>query len=121
MGGQPMRTSGRIAIPALFILATMPKAITKINRMRTSLTFQSLACFVAALCAGCTAVNPLKTAPASADKPWQSSQIPALATKLAPLTADAGAPRVDPSHTYTLVELVDLAQRSNRSTRAAWE
>jgi outer membrane protein TolC len=66
-------------------------------------------------------VDPLKTAPPSSDKPWQSSQIPPLAAKLTPLTADAGAPPIDPAHTYTLVELVDIAQRSNRSTRVAWQ
>ncbi len=77
--------------------------------------------FASVLLAGCTAVDPLKTAPASADKPWPSPATSSLASKVAPLTADPGAPPIDPAHTYTLVELVDLAQRSNRTTRASWE
>jgi len=36
------------------------------------------------------------------------------------LTESAAAPRIDPSRAYTLPELIDLAQRHNRTTRVAW-
>ena len=28
---------------------------------------------------------------------------------------------IDPDHAYTLAELIDIAQRSNKQTRVAWE
>jgi outer membrane protein len=93
----------------------------------TSLTCKSLlpvqipTICLAILCGGCTAVDPLKTAPPSANKPWASTETSRLAADVDRLTNDAAAPRIDTSHTYTLVELVDFAQRSNRSTRVAWE
>ncbi len=70
---------------------------------------------------GCTAIDPLKTAPASAEKPWQSPETNRLAKKLDPLTLDPTPPKIDLAHTYTLVDLVDLAQRTNRTTRVAWQ
>lgn len=70
---------------------------------------------------GCASVDPMKTAPASASRPWQSSQTATLAAKVEPFTTDPGAPRIDSSHIYTLGELVDLAQRRNRATRVTWE
>jgi outer membrane protein TolC len=66
-------------------------------------------------------VNPLRTAPASAYQPWQSSETVPLAKKLDAVTQDPAPPQIDLAHTYKLVDLVDLAQRSNRSTRAAWQ
>jgi outer membrane protein len=74
-------------------------------------------------------------APASPDTPWQfqlSEEAPA-----SPASATA-APRqftvppntavhlptpadIDPSHVYSLVELIDIAQRRNPATRVAWE
>ncbi len=71
--------------------------------------------------AGCTAIDPLKTAPRSADQPWRSSEAPRLAKELDRLTQDPGAPQIDPTRTYQLVDLVDLAQRNNRATRVAWQ
>jgi outer membrane protein TolC len=96
--------------------------------MAASLTFNSAcgtwlvaACLAALSLDGCTAIDPLKTAPASAEKPWQSSETNRLARKLDALTQDPAAPKIDLGHTYKLVELVDLAQRTNRTTRVAWQ
>jgi outer membrane protein len=96
--------------------------------MAASLTFNSAyanwlvaGCFAALSLGGCTAVDPLKTAPASADKPWQSPETNRLAKKLDPLTQDPTPHKIDPAHTYTLVDLVDLALRTNRTTRVAWQ
>jgi len=74
-------------------------------------------------------------APASPDTPWQfeaSKEAPAP-----PAAAPVAAKRfavpdnttvqlpspadIDPNHIYSLVELIDLAQRRNPSTRVAWE
>jgi outer membrane protein len=73
-------------------------------------------------------------APASPDTPWQFE--PAKETPTAPAPA-AEAKRftvpdnaavqlpspadIDPNHVYSLVELIDIAQRRNPSTRVAWE
>jgi outer membrane protein len=96
--------------------------------MAASLTFNSAyanwlvaGCLAALSLGGCTAIDPLKTAPASAEKPWQSSEANHLAKKLDPLTQDPRPPKIDLAQTYTLVDLVDLALRTNRTTRVAWQ
>jgi outer membrane protein len=96
--------------------------------MAASLTFNQAcapwliaACFAALSLGGCTAIDPLKTAPASVDQPWKSSETNRLAKKLNGLTQDPLPPKIDLTHTYKLVDLVDLAQRSNRTTRVAWQ
>jgi outer membrane protein len=86
-----------------------------------------------ALLGACNDTSDL--APASPDTPWQvqlTERAPA-----APATA-AVAPRqftiptntavhlpspadIDPGHVYSLVELIDIAQRRNPTTRVAWE
>src|SRR5215831_959363 len=74
-------------------------------------------------------------APASPDTPWQFE--PSKEAPGAPAAAPAAAKRfalpentavqlpspadVDPDHTYSLVELIDIAQRRNPATRVAWE
>src|ERR1700758_5776313 len=74
-------------------------------------------------------------APASPDTPWQFE--PSKEAPTAPAPAAAGARRfavpentavqlpspadVDPHHVYSLVELIDIAQRRNPATRVAWE
>src|SRR5262252_4825600 len=74
-------------------------------------------------------------APASPDTPWQfepSKEAPGV-----PLPAPAAAKRfavpenttvqlpspadIEPNHVYSLVELIDIAQRRNPATRVAWE
>lgn len=98
----------------------------------------SVACFVLAL-SGC-ATDALDLAPSSPDKPWvpkQNQKIaggqqassqssgdkqpdfsvpanPALSLMATPVT-------IDTRQTYDLAQLIDLAQRSNPSTRNTWE
>ena len=91
------------------------------------------------LLSGC-ATQALETAPQRADTPWQPNvakngtllpgkpnskqgliipqefTLPANTT-LAPRAADT---RVNAEHSYTLAELIDLAQSSNPTTRVAW-
>ena len=40
---------------------------------------------------------------------------------IADLPRPTDGPRIDVAHTYTLAELIDLAQTSNPETRVAWE
>src|SRR5215813_1983625 len=74
-------------------------------------------------------------APASPDTPWQFE--PSKETQTAPAAPAPAARRftvpentavqlpspadVDPNHAYSLVELIDIAQRRNPATRVAWE
>lgn len=76
---------------------------------------------MAGVLCGCAAIDPMKTAPDSPDRPWRNSESGALASRLEELTQTSSPPKIDPSRTYSLVELIDLAQRNNRATRAAWE
>src|SRR5262249_12310043 len=86
-----------------------------------------------ALLCGCNDTSSL--APPSPDTPWQF-QVPE-GTPTAPSSASA-KPRqftvptntavklpssadIDPRHVYSLVELIDIAQRRNPATRVAWE
>src|SRR5215472_6804992 len=94
--------------------------------------FRRIALAGCALLGACNDTSDL--APASPDTPWQfepSKEAPA------PRAAAAGARRfavpentaiqlpspadIDPDHVYSLVELIDIAQRRNPSTRVAWE
>jgi outer membrane protein len=90
--------------------------------------------------AGCTLLAACNDtgnlAPASPDTPWQAQSADVAA---APPPASASAsPRqftvpqdtvaqapsssgIDPSHVYSLVELIDIAQSRNPATRVAWE
>ena len=97
-----------------------------------------------AMVCGCNDTRNL--APASPTTPWQTTvTVPGSAPKTAPpgtppsrLASGAVAdrydlprdpalpwpddqPAIDPAHQYTLVELIDIAQRSNKETRIAWE
>jgi outer membrane protein len=92
-----------------------------------------------ALAAGCVLLNACNDtsdlAPASPDSPWQVQQIEGVPAP--PVSAGAAPKRftvpmntavhlpsaadVDPSHVYSLVELIDIAQRRNPATRVAWE
>jgi outer membrane protein len=74
-------------------------------------------------------------APASPDTPWQFE--PSKEAPTAPAPAAVKARRfavpentavqlptpadIDPNHVYSLVELIDIAQRRNPATRVAWE
>ena len=91
----------------------------------------ALAGFV--LLGGCNDTRDL--APASSDTPWQFE--PSNEAPTTPAPAAVGARRfavpentavllpspanIDPNHAYSLVELIDIAQRRNPATRVAWE
>src|SRR5215471_14724833 len=73
-------------------------------------------------------------APASPDTPWQFEASKEAGTPAAaPVAAKrftvpentavqlAAPADIDPSHVYSLVELIDIAQRRNPTTRVAWE
>jgi outer membrane protein len=74
-------------------------------------------------------------APASPDTPWQfqpSKEAPATPAPAAATARRFAVPEntavqlpspadVDPNHVYSLVELIDIAQRRNPATRVAWE
>ncbi len=74
-------------------------------------------------------------APASPDTPWQFEPSKEATTAPAPAAVEARrfavpentavqlpAPAdIDPNHVYSLVEVIDLAQRRNPATRVAWE
>jgi outer membrane protein len=60
-----------------------------------------------------------QSAPTSPDRPWHSAQeasIEDAARKLA-----EGRFEIDPTQTYSLAELIDLAETHNPQTRVAWE
>src|SRR5262249_34679848 len=85
------------------------------------------------LLGGCNDTRDL--APATPNTPWQFEPSEEAAT--APAPATVGARRftvpentavqlpspadIDPNHVYSLVELIDIAQRRNPTTRVAWE
>jgi outer membrane protein len=70
-------------------------------------------------------------APSSPDTPWQISVATEPTASTAPkrfaLPHDSALPwpdetaAIDPAHSYTLAELIDIAQRRNKDTRIAWE
>jgi outer membrane protein len=60
-----------------------------------------------------------QSAPASADRPWHSSQEGALEDAARKLRE--GRFEIDSTQTYSLAELIDLAERHNPKTRVAWE
>ena len=93
---------------------------------------------------GCNDTRDL--APASPDTPWRTSiNEPGAALDTVPADEHAASltsgavqkrydlprdqalpwpddqPAIDPAHAYSLIELIDIAQRSNKETRVAWE
>src|SRR5689334_24492186 len=95
--------------------------------------FRRIALAGCALLGACNDTRDL--APASPDTPWQFE--PSKEALTAPAPAAFGAKRfavpentavqlpspadIDPNHTYSLLELIDIAQRRNPATRVAWE
>jgi outer membrane protein len=75
--------------------------------------------FRGVLCAVMAAVSSAQVAaqaPATPDKPWP---IPASVARGTPQQFDVRG--LEPRRRYGLVDLIDLAQRNNPQTRAAWE
>src|SRR5258705_247080 len=59
-----------------------------------------------------------QSAPPSPNRPWTSSPDE---RQVLPEPSQGSALRFDPTKTYSLAELIDLAQRHNPDTRVAWE
>src|SRR5216684_4426683 len=95
--------------------------------------FRRIALAGCALLSACNDTRDL--APASPDTPWQYQPSEEAPTAPAPVAVAArrfAVPEntavqlpspvdVDPNHVYSLVELIDIAQRRNPATRVAWE
>lgn len=70
----------------------------------------------------CAALHPYEAAPPSSDRPWMAPEMPAYSAALSKSQhAVEPATSIDPTKTYGLSELIDLAQRTNPETRVAWE
>ena len=93
-------------------------------------------CSTLALCALLGACNDTRDlAPASPDTPWQfepSKEAPGAPTPAGVAVKRFAVPDntavqlpspadIDSNHVYSLVELIDIAQRRNPTTRVAWE
>jgi outer membrane protein TolC len=95
--------------------------------------FQRIALAGCALLGSCNDTRDL--APASPDTPWQfeaSKEVPAPPASAASAAKRFAVPEntavqlpspadIEPNHAYSLVELIDIAQRRNPTTRVAWE
>ena len=66
-----------------------------------------------------TAKHPNQDGSSSAPLPLPSSS--GLALKMEKMSDGENSPFIDPKKSYTLPELIDLAQRHNRTTRVAWQ
>jgi outer membrane protein TolC len=60
-----------------------------------------------------------QTAPFSPDRPWHSAQEREIASEAARLSESRLG--IEPDRTYSLAELIDLAEAHNPETRVAWE
>src|ERR1700730_17112033 len=101
--------------------------------MHLNTRFRRIALAGCALLGACNDTRDL--APPSPDTPWQFQ--PSKEAPTAPAPTAVAARRftvpentavqlpspadVDPNHVYSLVELIDIAQRRNPATRVAWE
>ncbi len=69
--------------------------------------------------------NARDAAPPTAEHPWAPPRIEQyeheLAQRAAHAKSDGARVEIDPHHTYTLADLIDLAERNNPETRVAWE
>jgi outer membrane protein TolC len=72
---------------------------------------------------GCAALQPFEHAPPSPERPWKSPDLAHYSDALAERehAAETGAVPVEATRTYSLSELIDIAQRTNPATRVAWE
>jgi outer membrane protein len=73
------------------------------------------------LFAGIVAARPslAQTAPISPDRPWHSAQEREIASEATSLSESRLG--IEPDRTYSLAELIDLAEAHNPETRIAWE
>ena len=59
--------------------------------------------------------------PSFSIKATNIAAVPGLSVELAKMADDYDPSFIDPAKTYSLPEMIDLAQRHNRTTRIAWE
>src|SRR5262245_29136734 len=79
-------------------------------------TVVSIAMVSGLLCVCSGQAAQAQTSPSSSN-PWHAPDLRDYTTALKPTEASP----IDPQKRYELVELIDLAQRSNPETRVAWE
>jgi outer membrane protein TolC len=75
---------------------------------------------VACLLAACAASEPFANTPPSPERPWKGPEL-AHAPSTTVATKHTEPVEIDTKKTYDLNELIDIAQRTNRETRIAWE
>lgn len=108
------------ALPVFFAMSILFYLLSHMKRI----ALPTVPFLLAIALAGC-ASDSLKLAPGSPDAPWQPGADDA-GEGLQARAQNAGAlalsnPVINKSKIYTLPELIDLAQRTNPSTRVAWE
>jgi outer membrane protein len=93
----------------------MLKSSLETARMRISARALAIVLFIAA-----GSINSVaQSAPASPDKIWHSKAEDSFSHELT--TASSPKYTTDPAKTYTLAELIDLAEEHNPETRLAWQ
>ena len=93
----------------------MLKSSLETARMRISARTLAIVLFIAA-----GSINSMaQSVPASPDKIWHSKAEDSFSHDLT--TASSFKYAIDPAKTYTLAELIDLAEEHNPETRLAWQ
>ena len=93
----------------------MLKSSLETARMRISARALAIVLFIAA-----GSINSMaQSVPASPDKIWHSKAEDSFSHELT--TASSFKYAIDPAKTYTLAELIDLAEEHNSETRLAWQ
>ena len=88
------------------------------NRTYLASGIHSLAIVFLTLIAGASSLRA-QSAPPSSSQVWHSNSEKSLSREAIPQSK--ASYDIDPTKTYTLAELIDLAQSHNPETRAAWE
>ncbi|MGI4830016.1 MAG: TolC family protein [Janthinobacterium lividum] len=92
--------------------------VTRVHQTRPVLLTRQRVRLCALACL-CVSAAKAQHAPGSPDHPWQP---PSSAEQHQKAAAEKDHRTViEPGHLYTLPELIDLAERSNPTTRVAWE
>jgi outer membrane protein len=107
-------------------LAAYRELVPRLERLGSAVVSRGLVRLAPLVLAGCMAYSPLANAPPSADKPWRGSDLQRVASDLrsdlrSDVPSEPARVAIDAQKDYELAELIDLAQRTNPETRAAWE
>ena len=87
----------------------------ELSGMRISARAIAIVLFIAT----CSINNVAQSAPTSPDKVWHSEAEESFSYKLT--TAPSSKYTIHPAKTYTLADLIDLAEEHNPETRLAWQ